>query len=53
MYANRVRAGLKAFDAWKSKKKEMRKKLKNSMNAAYKRGNNALGDKKRAQLNKL
>ena len=53
MFANRVRVGLKDFDAWESNKKELRRKLKNSMNAAYKRGNKILGDKKRAQLTKL
>ena len=53
MYANSVKVGLKAYDAWKEKKKELKRKLKNSMNAAYKRGNMALGNKKRAQLTKL
>ena len=53
MLANSVRVGNKAYAAWESKKKELRRKLKNSMNAAYRRGNAALGDKKRAQLNKL
>lgn len=54
MYASNVRVnGLKAVNAWNKKKIGLRRKLKNSMNAAYKRGNKALGDKKRAQLTKL
>ena len=53
MFANRVKVGLKAFDAWNEKKKVIRKSLKRSMNAAYKRGNNDLARKKRALLTKL
>lgn len=53
MFANHVRVGLKAFDAWESKKKDLRRKLKNSMKAAYKRGNVILYNKKRALLTKL
>ena len=53
MYANHVRVGNKAVVAWNEKKKDLRRKLKNSMNAAYRRGNMFLYNKKRAQLNKL
>jgi hypothetical protein len=54
MFANRVRVGgNRAVKAWNKKKGELRRKLRNSMNAAYRRGNKVLGDKKRSQLTKL
>jgi len=54
MFANKVRVGgRKAVKAWNKKKVELRRKLRNSMNSAYRRGNSVLGDRKRAQLTKL
>lgn len=43
----------KASKAWETKKQILKRNLRNSMNAAYRRGNTFLGNSRKAQLSKL